>query len=119
MNRQFVKFIFVGILNTAFGYAIYSLFIYLNMHYSVASLLATVVGVMFNFKSLGVLVFRSSNNRLIYKFISVYLITYLLNIMLLSVLNNYYNPYISAAILIIPLALVSYFLNSRYVFGKK
>ena len=50
-NNKLIKFILVGILNTAFGYSLFALFIFLNMHYSLAVFLSTVLGVLFNFKS--------------------------------------------------------------------
>lgn len=116
MKNQFVKFIFVGMVNTLFGYSIYSLLIFLNLHYTIASLLSTVVGVLFNFKSIGMFVFNNKSNKLIVRFIMVYVITYFINIGLISIIKLYFNLYISAAILIIPIALLSFYLNRRFVF---
>jgi len=119
-DSQFIKFILVGILNTIFGYLIYSLFIYIGVHYSFASFISTIVGVAFNYKSIGVLVFKNKNNKINrkLKFISVYLITYFINIIFLGVLSKYFNLYISAAVLIVPVALLSFYLNKKFVFSK-
>jgi len=116
MRIQFVKFILVGVLNTLFGYSVYSLFVYLNVHYAIASLISTLVGVLFNFKSIGLLVFNNSSNKLLLKFCAVYGVVYLINLFSLSILKNYFNLYVSAAMLVLPLALVSFFLNRKFVF---
>jgi putative flippase GtrA len=119
MKNQFFKFILVGLVNTIFGYSIYSILIFMDLHYSVASLISTIVGVIFNFKSIGILVFKNNNNKLIVKFISVYVLTYFLNLLFLSLLKNYFNLYVSALILIVPLAIVSYVLNRNFVFKDR
>jgi putative flippase GtrA len=119
LDPRFIKFLFVGGLNTLFGYGMFALFIYFHFHYSIASLLATMLGVLFNFKTTGKLVFKSNDNRLILRFIGVYVIVYLLNILFLKILQLFgMNVYFSGAIVILPLAILSYLLNSRYVFNS-
>ncbi|WGU93824.1 GtrA family protein [Paenibacillus dendritiformis] len=119
MNNQFYKFIVVGGINTLFGYIVFSLFIFIGAHYSLASLLSTIIGVLFNFKTTGSLVFKNNNNKLLLKFCLSYGITYILNILLLSLLKKFFSMYAAAAILIFPMALVSYVLNKRFVFKKR
>jgi putative flippase GtrA len=120
LEPRFIKFLFVVGINTLFGYGMFALFIYFHFHYSIASLLATMLGVLFNFKTTGKLVFKSNNNRLIFRFIGVYVIVYLMNILFLKILQLFeINVYFSGAILIFPLAILSYFLNSRYVFSSR
>lgn len=117
LDPRFIKFLFVGGLNTLFGYGMFSLFIYLGLHFSVASLLSTILGVLFNFKTTGKLVFKSNNNRLIYRFIGVYTLLYLINVTFLKILQSTIpNLYYSGAILILPLAILSFLLNKKYVF---
>lgn len=119
---KFIKFILVGILNTAFGYSLFALFIFLNMHYSLAVFLSTVLGVLFNFKTIGKLVFDSHDNSLIFRFIFVYVLLYLINISCLWFfkISGFENMYINGFVLLIPLALISFILNKKFVFkGKK
>lgn len=119
-NHQFVRFLIVGLLNTLFGYALFSLFIFFSLHYTLASLLATIFGILFNFKTTGLLVFKNNNNRLILKFFLVYTIVYIINIIFLTVFNTFnINMYFSGAILMFPLALLSFILNKKFVFGVK
>ncbi|MGF6313334.1 putative flippase GtrA [Bradyrhizobium sp. i1.8.4] len=56
---NFVKFVLVGVANTALGYAQFALFYLLLGSHQLAITLATACGVMFNFHSTGRLVFRS------------------------------------------------------------
>lgn len=115
---KFIKFILVGILNTAFGYSLFALFIFLNMHYSLAVFLSTVLGILFNFKTIGKLVFDSHDNSLIFRFIVVYVLLYLINISCLWFfkISGFENMYINGFVLLIPLALLSFILNKKFVF---
>lgn len=121
-ENKFFRFILVGILNTAFGYSLFALFIFLNMHYSLAVFLSTVLGVLFNFKTIGKLVFDNHDNSLIFRFIAVYVLLYLINISCLWFfkISGFENMYINGFVLLVPLALISFVLNKKYVFkGEK
>ena len=120
-ERTFVKFLFVGALNTLFGYSMYALFIFLGLHYSLAVFCSTVLGILFNFKTIGVIVFKNSDNRLIFKFFGVYALIYVLNVSGLTLLKTLGsgNMYINGLILVIPLALLSFLLNKKFVFSKR
>ena len=117
-ENKFFRFILVGILNTAFGYSLFALFIFLNIHYSLAVFLSTVLGVLFNFKTIGKLVFDSHDNSLIFRFIAVYVLLYLINISCLWFfkISGFENMYINGFVLLVPLALISFVLNRKYVF---
>ncbi len=119
METRLLKFFLVGGLNTLFGYSVYSLFIYIGLHYSIASLLSTVLGVLFNFKTTGMLVFKSRDNRLIFKFVGVYVVVYVVNVGLLKALHSFgVDLYLSGAILVLPLAMLSYVLLKKFVFKE-
>jgi putative flippase GtrA len=114
---QLLRFLVVGGINTLFGYGIFALFILLHMNYVWAALLGQVCGVLFNFKTYGVLVFKNKNNRLILRFFGAYLVTYLLTIGFLKIFNIYgVNNLVAGAILLLPMALISFLLNKRFVF---
>ena len=65
LSRMFIRFLLVGALNTAFGLGLYCFFVYIGLSYKIAVLLSTVLGVLFNFKTIGSLVFKNKNNHLI------------------------------------------------------
>lgn len=113
----FLRFIAVGVLNSAFGYGCFALLMFAGMHYAPALLLATIAGVLFNFKTTGALVFKSQDNGLIFRFILAYAVVYLVNVSgvkLLSLLGI--SPYYGGAILILPMAALAFLLFKRFVF---
>lgn len=117
IKNQFIRFLFVGGLNTVFGYSIFAFFLWLGLHYSLASLLSTILAVLFNFKTTGTIVFNSHNNLLILKFFGVYGINYILGVFFMYLFSlARINAYISGAILILPMACVAFLLNKRFVF---
>ncbi len=118
MGSQFMRFVVVGVLNTAFGYGCFALLMWLGMHYTVALLLATIAGVLFNFKTLGKLVFgqRQGNGRL-WRFILTYAICYGLNLGLVKLfLLLGVGAYVGGALALVPVALASFYLNRTFVF---
>ncbi len=117
LQKQFVRFLFVGGLNTLVGYSLFAVLIFVGLHYTIAAFIGTVLGVLFNFKTTGKFVFDSHDNRLLWKFFGVYGLMYLLNIIGLYFLDILIkNIYISGAVLIFPMALVGFVLNKRFVF---
>lgn len=117
LDNRFIRFLFVGGMNAVFGYSLYAIMIYLNFHYSFAALLSTILGVLFNFKTTGRLVFNSKDNWLVFKFIGVYVIIYTINTASLKIFNTFnVNLYFAGAILLLPMAIVSFVLNKKFVF---
>lgn len=119
MRKQFYKFLGVGLVNTLFGYSLFSLLVYLNFHYTVAVLISTIIGVLFNFKTTGAIVFSSHDHRLVWKFIVVYSLVYVLNVFGLFVLKLIsVDIYVAGGILVFPLALITFMLNKKFVFKR-
>ena len=120
LPEQFVSFLFVGVLNTLVGYGLYAFFVWVGFNYIWAPFFFIVLGILFNFKTIGVIVFQSHNNRLIGKFFGVYGIVYVCNVAGLKIfaLCGVENMYISGAVLVLPLALLSFILNKKWVFKK-
>lgn len=120
MKIQLFKFLIIGGLNTMFGYSVFAIFLYLNFHYTVAVLIATILGIVFNFFTIGRLVFANNKTHLIFRFISVYIVIYLLNILGLWIFERYkFDLYTGGALLILPLAFISFLLNKYLVFMPK
>lgn len=117
-RKRFILFLVVGGVNTLFGYSLYALLLYLHLHYALASLLATIGGVLFNFKTTGIIVFKNNNNRLLVRFMAVYSVTYLINLGCLKVFSSFNaNMYIAGAVFILPMALLTFVLQKKCVFG--
>jgi putative flippase GtrA len=117
LNRQFVRFLLVGVVNSLFGYACFFGLLQAGLHYSAALGIATVLGVLFNFKSTGTVVFRSTNNGLLWRFIASYAVVYLLNLAGLGLLQRVgVSPQLAGAVLLLPAAVLSFVLNKKFVF---
>jgi len=86
-KHKFARFLLVGVLNTLFGYFLYGTLILIGLDYKLAVLLATILGVLFNFQTTGKLVFGSKNNKLIFRFVLVYVVTFLLNVEALRIVD--------------------------------
>lgn len=80
---QIVRFLAVGVLNTAFGYAIFAGGVLVGLPSGIALAIAMVIGVIFNFFTLGRLVFDSRDPTRLPRFVGVYALTYVVNLMLL------------------------------------
>ncbi len=117
LDWLFIKFILVGILNTAFGYFVFAALLYFGLHYTLAVVLSTIAGVLFNFKTTGKLVFKNDNNKLIFKFVAVYAFTSIIGIIVLRLaelvnVNLYFAGMVSTGIC----AIISFILNKNWVF---
>ena len=116
---QIYKYLIVGGVNTVFGYSIFAIFIFFGFHYSLAVLIATILGVLFNFQSYGRLVFQDYSWNLLSRFVFVYTIIYFANITLLLIFDLLVsNLYISGAMTTPVIAYLGYILNRRYVWIK-
>lgn len=112
------RFFVIGAVNTLFSYLIYAGAILIGMHYTLATLISTVLGIIFNFFTTGKVVFRSLEGRRFFLFMLVYAVTYVVNILLLRLLVDviHINKLIAGALVTPPVALLSYYLNARWTF---
>lgn len=125
---QFIRFVLVAMLNTAFGLFINYLFLFifehlfkLNRAYVVSNFFATIVSILFNFKTYGVLVFRNKDNKLLLRFLAVTTFTYLVNIGGIALLEHLgsHNNYLNLTVMAVPVGLLNYVLNGKFVYKKK
>lgn len=116
--QQLIRFVIIGCINTAFAYSIYAFFIFVGLHYTLAVLCSTLIGICFSFKTMGKYVFYKTDNYLIFKFFAVYGLCYFFNIGILHSLtvvglsNLYLAGFLSQGLV----ALISFCLNKWFVF---
>lgn len=114
-----LTFLLASFLNLFFGFSVYALFLYLDFSYQISVLLATILGVVFNYFSYGIIVFRSPKNPFTFiKFILGYVIIYFLDISLLAYSKefNSLNLYIAQIICYIPVFFVNWILLNCWVY---
>ena len=125
---QFIRFILTAILNTAFGLVINYVFLFIFEHllkinhaYILSNFLATIVSILFNFKTYGILVFKNKNNKLLFRFLMVTSFTYLLNIGGIALLEyvGSSNNYLNITLMAIPVGLLNYILNKHFVYTDR
>lgn len=118
LAQRFVRFLLVGGLNTVFGYGVFAVLVLAGVPYAAAVFISTTLGVLFNFKSYGTLVFGSHDNRRIARFVAVYVVCYFLNVIpLWWAERNGFSVLVAGAIIALPIAAVGFVLNRRYVFN--
>ena len=119
MKKQLKNFILAGIVNTLFYYMVYSFCIFFGIDYKLSVLFATIIGIFFSFKTFSKYVFDNDDNSLIFRFILVYIILYVANIVLIRIFQVFImNYYISGFFATVCCAVLSFILNKWYVFKK-
>jgi putative flippase GtrA len=116
-QRQFVRFLIVGVLNTCVGYGFFVLFTLLKLGPTVALALSYVVGVLFNYMTTGKLVFGARGFGRLPLFVAVYGLTFLFNLWSLRFLLSMGFFQILAQAMLLPLTVIlSFALNKIFVF---
>ena len=117
-SYQPIRFLFVGGLNTLVGYGVYALLVYLGVNYLIANTVSTVVGVIHSYLWNRFFTFKSKNKALkeITKFVSVYIVSYLIGMFTLFIFKDKLNisPYIAGLINLVITTLISYF-GHKYI----
>lgn len=117
-ERKFVKYLFVGFMNTVFSYVIYAICVTILSRPTLSLAVSYVIGILFNFQTTGRIVFKNKNNMLIFKFFLSYLTTFFINRYFLDMLVSTFHvdKYLSQAILVFPIAMISFMLLKHFVF---
>jgi putative flippase GtrA len=119
-TATFFRFILVGILNTAFGFGAYAVLFYMGIPVWAALIGGNVAGIVFNFFTTGGVVFADVSLSRLPRFVGVYLACYLVNYVSVKALLSLHLNAIESQALISPvIAVLSFFLMSRYVFTRK
>jgi putative flippase GtrA len=117
VQNRFFRYLAVGGVNTVFGYGIFAALILLNVWYPLAALIATVLGVLFNFKTTGTLVFGSRDHSLLYRFLLVYGIGYVIGVLVLRLGKEFgVSVLVTSAVMTLPMAFFTYTLQRLLVF---
>ncbi len=117
-DSQFLRFLLSGGINTLFGYVVYAVGILAGAPIWLALLGGMVTGSVFNFFTTGGYAFRQLSPKLYPRFLACYLLLYGVNLALIEWLSAWIsNTLLIQALLLVPLALLSYFMMARLVFA--
>lgn len=118
-NRQFLRFLVAGGINTLFGFGVNVSAILAGIPVWLAMLLGTTAGVVFNFFTHGGYAFRDLSANRLPRYLLGYVIVYLVGLAAFHVLQFLVrDPIACQALLVVPMALLSYLVLSRFVFQK-
>lgn len=118
-HRRFARFLAVGVLNTAFGYALYALLIWFGLAPQPALALSFAIGVMWNYLTHARLVFDQSGYRRVMPYAGAYGLIYLINaVALQATLAAGLSPLAAQALLVLPMAALAFILISLVLTGR-
>lgn len=119
-DPAFIRFLFVGVLNTAFGYGMFYLLLSVGLLPEAGLLCATLAGVLFNFMTTSRLVFKQRGAEFFLPFIAVYVLVYLTNAGTLRLLIIAgVTAALAQALLLAPFAAMTYVLLKRFVYAAR
>ena len=112
--NRFIRFVLVGVLNTAFGYGVYALFVLLGAAPQIALLMQFAVGAVWNYFTHARLVFDTTGYRKMPAYLACYAGLYLLNAALLGLLMAQgVGPLVAQAVILPLIVVLSFALISR------
>ena len=114
---QFLRFVAVGLVNTAFGYGVFAALVIVGIAPMPALVLAYVVGILFNFVTTRRFVFGRSESSGFLRFVGAYAVIYVFNVLLYEAFAAMgATPLVSQAICLPIIAIFSFFLFKLHVF---
>lgn len=120
-ERKEIRFLFVGGINTAVGYGTFALCIFCGLHYVIAQLVSTIIGVTNSYFWNKYFTFRKRSKSLneVVKFITVYAVSYIINLGLLYILIDRLemSEYLAGTIGLIVTTLISYIGHNKFSFA--
>lgn len=116
--RQLLRFGLVGLFNTGVAYFTFAILIFAGLHYTLATFLGGLSGMLVGYKTTGKLVFDYHGNGRIFRFAWVFLLMYAMNLGIQWRLNPMVNHYYAGAIAAGVCFLLSFILNRMFVFSN-
>jgi len=105
-----------GIVNTAFGYGLYALFVWIGLNMYLAQIIAHVLGVAFNYFTYSRHAFQDSDVSK-GRFILSYAVNYLLGLAALwSASHVIPSPYLAGFVAVVIVSLLNYLILKNWVF---
>jgi putative flippase GtrA len=116
---RLVRFLVVGGVNTVFGYSIFAVVYLLSDSHIAALIVSVLIGVTFNFFSIGAVVFRNLAGKRFVLFCLNYAVAFSANYLMLEALvATGMDPLVAQMICLPAFIAISYGLNARFVFRQ-
>ena len=119
LHINYLRFLFIGAINTIFGYFVFYALIYSQFIPEFAILVATLVGLFFNLYTYSNYFFKEKLTKFIFlKFTLNYSIIYFCNIALFNIFILMFDKYISQLFCIPFIVLLNWFSLKYFVYKK-
>ena len=116
---RLMRFVAVGVVNTGFGYVVYAGLILLGMTPQPALALAFAIGILWNYMTHARLVFGTRGILRLLPYAAAYALIYGVNAFALDqALKAGLSPLLAQALLVLPMALLSFILISFVLTGR-
>lgn len=124
INKQSLKFVIVGVLNTIVGFIVYALYLNcINNSYLQALILSNIVGITHSYiwNNKWTFTVKKFSMKSAMKFTSIYLISFLINLLFLRVLVDHMgmDKLLAQAISLFFTTLISFFGHKYWSFAKQ
>jgi putative flippase GtrA len=117
LNILFVKFVLIGVFNTAFSYSIYAGLLFVGFNYALANLIALILGIIVSFRTQGRFVFGNTDIRLGVRFLLGWGFIYAVAVLLVGwMISLGINAYSAGAVALPFTAVTSFFVQKNFVF---
>lgn len=117
--KQLWRYYQAGIVNTAFGYGLFALFVRLGLNIFLAQIASHVLGMAFNYFTYSRHAFADHETTKL-RFILSYAGNYLLGLAMLAIVSHFIaSPYIAGFVALVIVSLVNYFVLKRLVFRAR
>ena len=112
------KYYGVGAINTAFGYSLYSVIIFLGVNLFIAQLISHCTGVVFNYFMFKKHVFKGTQPNIV-RYIGAYIVNYFIGLGALYIVSRFFHsPYIAGFIALLIISTINFFVLRYLVFLK-
>ncbi len=113
-KKSFMRFAMVGVLNTAFGYALFTVLSLSGLPPQIALIISFSGGVLWNFMTHARLVFDTRGMGRLPYYILSYLVVYAFNALSLEgLLSMGLQPIVAQGLIVLPAAILAFILISR------
>ncbi|WP_419886830.1 GtrA family protein [Paenibacillus sp. B-A-8] len=124
MNKQSLRFIIVGILNTIVGFTVYALYLkYINNNYLQALILSNIIGIIHSYiwNNNWTFTVKKFSMKSAMKFTSIYLFSFLINLLFLRILVDHMgmDKLLAQGISLFFTTLISFFGHKYWSFAKQ
>lgn len=106
-------------MNTAFGYGLFALFVWLGLNIFVAQIVSHVLGMTFNYFTYSKYAFAGHKASRV-NYIASYGANYLVNLAVLWGFDQFiHSPYLAGALTVLIASVINYFVLKQFVFTAR